>query len=82
MQITWSSWALTTARGTGRLLRCASCPAFITGETVRITLLAPREQFCGDPGESIGRYFSRVRLESPHTGKTYRIVDNGRPNAC
>src|SRR5262245_63867572 len=83
--ITWISWTATKAVGKGNLLRCGVCTTDTPGPRVTITLSAPIEYFCGpseDEIESIGKWFSKARVQRNGLDVTRGIIDKGHPNAC
>jgi hypothetical protein len=83
--ITWISWTATKAVGKGNLLRCGGSTTDTPGPRVTITLSAPIEYFCGpsaDEVESIGKWFSKARVQRKGLDVTRGIIDKGHPNAC
>jgi len=81
IDITWTSWTRTGALGRGYIQACPGCGS-AHGDAVRISVLAPREYECGDPSQSIGHWFSRIRVRGPHGDRLYRVYQDGHPNAC
>jgi hypothetical protein len=81
IDITWTTWTRTGAQGRGYVQACPGCGAE-HGDAVRISVLAPREFGCGDPSESIGHWFSKVRVSGASGQRLYRVYQDGHPNAC
>lgn len=81
IDITWTAWTLTGATGRGYAQACPGCGSE-HGDAVRITASAPREFQCGDPAQSIGHWFSKIRVAGPQGSRLYRVYQDGHPNAC
>jgi hypothetical protein len=81
IDIHWTSWSRTAATGRGFIQACPGCgPEH--GYAVRISVLGAREFSCGDPAQSIGHWFSKVRVKGPQGNRLYRVYQDGHPNAC
>jgi hypothetical protein len=81
IDLSWTSWGLTRAEGRGFVQACPGCGSE-HGYAVRISVLGAREFGCGDPEQSIGHWFSRVRVSGPQGVRLYRVYQDGHPNAC
>lgn len=81
IDISWTSWTRSGALGRGYIQACPGCGSE-HGDAVRISVLAPREYGCGDPSQSIGHWFSRIRVRGPQGDRLYRVYQDGHPNAC
>jgi hypothetical protein len=81
IDITWSTWTRTGARGHGYVQACPGCGSE-HGDAVEISVLAPREFGCGDPSSSIGHWFSKIRVVGAQGTRLYRVYQDGHPNAC
>jgi hypothetical protein len=81
IDVRWTSWGLTGAQGRGFIQACPGCGSE-HGYAVRISVLGAREFSCGDPAQSIGHWFSKVRVKGPQGNRLYRVYQDGHPNAC
>lgn len=81
IDITWTSWSRTAARGAGFVQACPGCGSE-HGDAVEISVLAPRAFGCGDPSSSIGHWFSRIRVRGVRATTLYKVYQDGHPNAC
>jgi hypothetical protein len=81
IDISWTSWSRVGAQGRGFVQACPGCGSE-HGDAVRIIVSGAREFSCGDPAQSIGHWFSRIRVKGPQGDRLYRVYQDGHPNAC
>jgi hypothetical protein len=81
IDITWMSWSRSAAQGRGFVQACPGCGSD-HGYAVRISVSGAREFSCGDPAQSIGHWFSRIRVTGRQGDRLYRVYQDGHPNAC